>query len=71
MRISPWAYLMEVRDDDDGWGDCISLINEGPDNALFLGAGLLRGVRMVVDVQNENTGCKYLNLSYKAVLTVY
>lgn len=59
VKISAWAYIAETGDDDeDAWASCISLLDGSRDDVLFLGAAFLRGVRMVVDVQNETIGCK-------------
>jgi len=61
VRLSPWAYMAESREGGTGWASCISLLgNSFDDNAIALGNGFLRGVRMVVDVEKNALGCKWL-----------
>ncbi|KAH8586343.1 hypothetical protein B0O99DRAFT_73541 [Bisporella sp. PMI_857] len=56
VSISPWAYSARDKDGVEGWASCISLLLDCNDDGIFLGAGFLRGVRMVVDLEKDTIG---------------
>lgn len=58
FRVSPWAYVAESGLGNTGWQSCISLLSHGANDAISLGGGFLRDVRMIVDLKNETIGCE-------------
>lgn len=63
FSVSPWTYIAELDTDESENAICLSLLFrplEEDDNYIILGAGFLRGVKLVVDLENDTVGCKYL-----------
>lgn len=57
VRISAFDYTVNVIDDDDNF--CMSMLAEGQDDRIMLGAGFLRGVKSYFDVGAGKIGCEY------------